>query len=134
MFFIDDSFNCEAKIKKMIKVLLAIKKNFAGIMLFSVILFPMMFLLNVGFSLYPYWKIIQAFVFTIMCTVIFCWPQSKVTFFILSLFLIILMAVFYFVGLMEYAEIVGSTGVGFVIINIISYLPQLIRLGYINRW
>lgn len=118
----------------MIQVLLEINKNIPRIILVSVIIFPVMFLLNVGFSLYPYWKIVQAGIFTIICVVIFCWPQSKVTFFIMSLFLIILMAVFYVVGLMEYAEIVGSTGVGFVIINVVSYLPQLIRLGYIRRW
>ena len=117
----------------MIQVLVNIKKNIVKILLSLTIIFPVMIVLNTGFPIDTYWKIAQSVIFTVVFTIILVWPQSKKTIFWLGLFLIILMMFFYIFSLIEWSNMIGSTGVGFIMINLVSYLPQLIKLGYIKN-
>lgn len=117
----------------MIHVLISFKKNIVKVLLFIILLFPVMLFLNTGFLIETPWKIIQALIFTVVFTAVLIWPGLKKIIFYLGLVLITLTAILYIVSLMEWADIIGSTGFGFVIINLLAYLPQMIKLGYIKR-
>jgi len=108
-------------------------KNSIRILFGLLATFPIMLFLNTGFLWETPWKVVQAVIFAIVFTVIISRSNLKKYFFWLGLILVILMMVLYVIGLIEWADIVGSTGVGIVMINIVSYLPQLIRLGYIKN-
>jgi len=97
------------------------------------VIFPVIFFLNTGFSIDPYWKTIQAVTFSLASCFVLIWPNFRKYIFFISLFLIIIMAIFYIFKLIEWSEIIGSTGIGFVLINLISYLPQLLKKGYIEK-
>lgn len=114
-------------------MLVAIRKNIIKVLKFLLLIFPVMFFLNSGFSLDLNWKVVQAVIFTIIFTVIIIWPQVKKFVFYLSLVLIIFMAIFYTLRLIELADITGSTGIGLIMINLVAYLPQLVKLGYIKK-
>lgn len=115
------------------QVLISLKKNIIRNLLLFLLIFPVIFFLNNGFSLEPYWRMAQVFIFTIVFVAVILWPKARKTIFSLGLVLIILMAIFYTLRLIELADITGSTGSGLVMINLVSYLPQLIKLGYIKN-
>lgn len=117
----------------MTKVLLAFKQNAINAFLLLILFVPVMFLLNLGFSLDPYWKIIQSVIFSITAVTIIVWPRARPAILIISLFLIILMACLYIVNLIEWADMGGSTGIGLIMISFITYLPELVKLGYIRK-
>lgn len=107
-------------------------KIFKCLLLFLVI-FPVMLFINTGFMIDPYWKVIQAAVLVLMLTITIIWPSLRITLFLVSVILIIIMAILYVLRFIEWADIIGSSGIGFIIINLSSYLPQLIKLGYIKN-
>lgn len=115
------------------KVFSGFRKNFTKIFLSFVVALPVMLFLNTGFLIDPYWKIIQSFIFALIFTIVFIWPQLRKTFFWISLLLTLIMAFFYIIGSIEWAEMAGSTGFGFILINLVSYLPQITKLGYIRK-
>ncbi len=117
----------------MIAALWSFKKNITKFLWISLLVFPIIFYLNTGFLLDSYWKIAQAFIFTIVFTAIFIWPQFKKYIFWTILIAFLLTIFLYVVNLIEVADIIGSSGFGLIIINLISYLPQLIKLGYIKK-
>src|SRR3989344_1123601 len=93
------------------------------------LLLPLMLFLNTCFLIESYWKIVQAVIFAIILTLILIWPELKKRIFYIALTLIIVMLFFYTLDLIYLADIVGSTGAGLVLINIVCYLPQLVKVG-----
>ncbi len=61
------------------------------------------------------------------------YPYAKRYVFLLSVILIIVMIPFFVFNLMNKADMLGSTGIGFILLLLISYLPQLIRKGYVEK-
>lgn len=98
-----------------------------------ILIFPIIFYLHVGASTDPYWKIAQSVIFTIVCVFSISIPKSRKIIFWLGFVLIITMAALYIFHLIDWADLVGSTGFGVIIINLISYIPQLVKLGYIKE-
>lgn len=78
-------------------------------------------------------KVSQTVIFTTVLSMIAVWPHLRRFVLLGSLFLIVVMAVLYIANMIEWADMVGSTGVGLIIINLLSYLPQLTKLGYIKK-
>lgn len=113
--------------------LIIFKQNAIKFFLLLIISIPIMFFLNLGFSLNPQWKIFQVMIFSVTLAVIIILHKAKQVILITALFLIIVMVFLYILNFIEWAEMAGSTGVGFIIITILSYLPQLIKLGYIKK-
>lgn len=108
------------------------KYRYLRVMMLTVIIFLVMFFLNAGFLTDDYWKIIQAFIFAVELAVVIVWPKLKIFVFWQILLLIVVMSVFYVVGILELADMVGSTAFGLMIIIGFSYLPQIVKLGYIK--
>lgn len=102
------------------------------ILLFLLIL-VLVFFLNTGFVLDSYWKIAQIVIFTITFYLILFMSKIRRLIFIISLILVIIMGILYVFNLIEWSEIFGSTGIGLIIINLITYLSQLVKLGYIKK-
>ncbi len=99
---------------------------------FILFIFPIMFFLNSGFLTDDYWKIIQAFIFTIEFAVVVVWPKLKIFILWQILLMLVIMGLLYVAGIIEIADMVGSTAFGLVILSILSYLPQIVKLGYIK--
>lgn len=53
--------------------------------------------------------------------------------FILAGILLITMAVFFILGELAWAERFGSSGFGLVLLLLISYVPQFIKKGYVEK-
>lgn len=115
------------------KVLIIVKKTIIRAFLILLLVFPIIFFLNTGLSIEIPWKVIQAIILAVVLTTIVIWPGLRKTFFRIALSLIIIMALLYTVSLLEWAEIIGSTGVGIITVSLLSYLPQMIKLGYIKK-
>ena len=115
------------------KFIVSFRKDFVKILFLFLILYPLIFFLNSGLSVQPFWKIIQAFILTLALITIIIRPSLKLNIFSLSLLLLILMVFFYIIDLINWAEIAGSTGLGLIVINLFGYLPQLVKVGYIKR-
>lgn len=101
--------------------------------LLLIIFFPIMFILNLGFSLNPYWKIIQAVIFSVDIVMLIIWPRVRPAMLLISLILVAFMAGFYVVDLIEWSDMAGSTGIGLIMISFTTYLPELVKLGYIRK-
>lgn len=96
-------------------------------------IFPVIFYLNAGSLTDTYWKVAQSVIFTGVFIMVLVWPQSKKDIFLLGLFLIIIMIVFYVFDLIDWADLAGSTSMGIIMINLLTYLPQIMKLGYIKK-
>lgn len=116
----------------MTKELFFIKKYFLKVLLLLICVFPIMFFLNTGFLLAEYWKIIQAAIFTLVFILLMLSRRTKKYIFIMGLILVLIMVIFYVLSLIEWSDMVGSTGIGLITLCIVSYIPQLIKLGYIK--
>lgn len=55
------------------------------------------------------------------------------TLFILAAVLLILMSLAFVVGKLQWAEKFGSWGFGLVLLLLISYAPQFIKKGYVEK-
>lgn len=53
--------------------------------------------------------------------------------FILAGILLILMSLAFVVGEMSWAERFGSSGFGLVLLLLISYVPQFVKKGYVEK-
>lgn len=78
-------------------------------------------------------KNLQVILFSVVLGCSIVWPVFRKYILLISLCLIILMAILFILDLIYWADILGSTGVGIIIIILFSYLPQLIKLGYIKK-
>lgn len=110
-----------------------IKKKSIKIVIQSLVIFPIIFYLNAGSLTDTYWKVVQSVIFTIILILALTWSQLKKSIFLLGLFLIIIMVLLYVVGLIDWADLVGSTGIGIIMLNLLIYLPQIVKVGYIKK-
>lgn len=77
-----------------------------------------------------YSPVILAFSFTIS----YFYPNIRKKLLIFSFILMLLMLVFYFTQHLDISNWFGSLGFGSLIFIIVSYLPELIRKGYVDRF
>lgn len=98
-----------------------------------VLVLPVLFFLNTGFSTDVIWKTFQTIGFSAVFSLSLVWPISRRYFLILSGLLFIFMASFFIFGRKEWAEILGSTAFGLVTLWLISVLPQIVKRGYVHE-
>lgn len=96
--------------------------------------FILFFFLNTGFYEEPLWQVFQAIFFALVVLFMFLkkvrriWLIYSLTIFFIGMVVSILLEDVFV------AEVFGSTGFGLVIILLVSYLPQLVKDGYIKKW
>lgn len=108
------------------------KKVIKSVLIFILVL-PVLFFLNTGFSADPPWKILQTIGFSAMFSTSLVWHVLRKYFLILSVVLLIIMSVVFIFGQVGWAEIFGSSSFGLVLLLLISYVPQLLKKGYIKN-
>lgn len=84
------------------------------------------------------WNRIDQFVYpavlTIITLIIFFVPRLRKLFFISAFFILSVMILIYLLGDLNLANMVGSFGLALLLIVVSSYIPQLIRKGYLEKF
>ena len=109
------------------------KRSILKFLIIFIFTFPILLFMHTGFSTDSIVKLSQTAIFAWVLSMILVWSNLRRFILLASLFLIILMAVLYIVNMIELANILGSTGFGLIMINLFTYLPQLVKLGYIKN-
>lgn len=86
-----------------------------------------------GFSLDSPIKNLQSIIFTLILSSAIIWPFIRKYFFLVSLVLIIGMAFLFIIGVIEWADNLGSTSIGIIILLLLSHLPVFVKQGYIEK-
>lgn len=94
---------------------------------------PVLLFLNTGFSDSSFWRMAQTTAFSLIFSFILVWPQFKKYILLASGLFIVIMSALFVSGRIENAELFGSSGFGLVLLLLISYVPQLIKKGYIEN-
>lgn len=94
---------------------------------------PILFFVHTGFLTDSPVKNLQVIFFALSLGFAIVWPIYRKYTLLTSFFLIIGMAAFYIFDLMYWADVFGSTSMGLVVLILLSYLPQLIKKGFIER-
>lgn len=108
-------------------------KKIARFLLIFAAVFPVLFFLNTGFSADAPWKTSQTIGFSVAFSISLVWSTTRLYFLILSGVLLTFMSVVFILGELSWAEIFGSSGFGLVLLLLISYVPQLLKKGYIEN-
>lgn len=106
---------------------------FVRFFLILFLIFPAVLFLNSGFLADGYWKMVQALILAVELAAVLVWSKLKMLIFFEIAFLFASMGLFYIFGLVDIADMTGSTAFGLLILNISSYLPQIVKLGYIKN-
>lgn len=101
--------------------------------LILLIVLPVLFFLNTGFSDSSWLVRVQTIAFALVFSMILVWPQIRKFILWTAGFLIMAMAALFITGRIENAELFGSSGFGLVILILIAYLPQFIKKGYVEK-
>lgn len=106
-----------------------------AVKLVSIFIFvlPVLFYLNTGFSADSPWKTFQTIGFSAAFSASLVWPVLRKYFLILSAVLLIMMSVVFVFGQTGWAEVFGSSGFGLILLLLLSYIPQFVKKGYIER-
>lgn len=100
---------------------------------------PLFLVVFFNFSEYGFkWNRIDKFIYPVtlmmLTLVIFLKPKLRKFFLILSLLILLLMIFLYLVDEINMANIVGSFGFVLLIIVVTSYMPQIVKMGYIEKF
>lgn len=109
------------------------KRKILKFIIISIFSLPILLFAHTGPLIDSPIKNLQVILFSAVlgCSVV--WPDFRKYIWPASICLIILMAILFILDLIYWADILGSTGIGLIIINLLSYLPQLVKLGYIKK-
>ncbi|MBI4036761.1 hypothetical protein HY386_02705 [Candidatus Daviesbacteria bacterium] len=77
--------------------------------------------------------IISVLVFSLTATSCIMLVNTRKKLLIISIFLLILMYIFYLFNSLSLANLLGSLGFGMLVIIVLSYLPQFFKKGYIDK-
>lgn len=126
-------YNILAEIQKVKQGFSRMKRKILKFIIISIFALPILFFVHTGFLTDSPIKNLQVILFTAVLGCSIVWSVFRKYILLISLCLIILMAILFILDLIYWADILGSTGIGLIIINLLSYLPQLIKLGYIKK-
>lgn len=101
--------------------------------LIGLIVAPLITFLNTGFANVASLIWIQTAFFIIIFASVLTFPQMRSHYWKAALLLLIIMVAFYIFQNINLANIAGSSSVGIIFILLLSYLPQLVKLGYIKK-
>ena len=102
--------------------------------IYTLILAFVFAVLDNGFSIEPISVLIQPIIFGIIGGTSIMYKNLRRSIIILSLILLILMIVVYLFNLFELANLIGSLGFGILSVTIATYIPDLIRKGFIEKY
>lgn len=102
-------------------------------LLILVLVTPVLFFFNTGFSNGSAWKTFQTIGFSFIFAASLVWSTTRLYFLILSGVLLIFMSVVFILGELSWAEIFGSSSFGLAVLILIIYLPQIIKKGYVEK-
>lgn len=99
-----------------------------------VVLAYIFIILNIGVKINQISQVIQPLIFAV--SVVICIFSSKFRKYIiqLSLVLLLFMVLSYLFNFLEISNWVGSLGFGLLFITVFSYVPKLIKKGYIEKF
>jgi len=98
-----------------------------------ILILPFIFFFHTGFLVAFNITNLQAALFSMILSSLIVWPVLKKYVFLISAILIIGMLPFFLFNIMDWANIMGSTGIGFVLLLLLSYLPDFIKRGYVEK-
>lgn len=104
---------------------------------FIIILFILTIFFNFleyGFSWEGADKFIYSIALAVMAGVNFFIPYSRRYFLLAAYALLAIMVIFYLINQLPLSEAVGSFGFAILLIVMVSYLPTLIKKGYLERF
>lgn len=103
--------------------------------LILIILFTLLFfVLDFGFSFNHVSQIIQPLIFATTAAICILYPYYKKPILFISQVLLFLMVVTYLIKMLDFSNWIGSLGFGMLFITIFSYLPQIFKRGYIEKF
>ncbi len=94
---------------------------------------PVIFFLHTGFIIRFDSLTFQAMLFSLVFSLAIVRPLIRKYVFILSVALIFAVAPFFILNIMDWANILGSTGMGFVLLLVLTYLPDFIKKGFLEK-
>jgi len=111
-------------------------------MLTKIIFIPILFIffvfiftiLDTGMEVNQLVLLIQPVIFALSAVIGIFFNALRKAILIISLALLSLMVFTYLLNLLEISNWIGSLGFGMLIIVIVSYLPNLIREGFIHKY
>lgn len=99
------------------------------------VIFTFIFLvLENGLADYQFNQVIQPIIFAAALVSNIFYPQIRKYTIQLSLFLLILMVITYMFNSISISNWFGSLGFGLLFITVFSYLPQLIKKGFVEKY
>lgn len=108
-------------------------KKIARLLAIFVLVLPIVMFFHTGFLTDSLIKNIQTVIFSFVFGLIIIWPEFKKYILLISVILIVGIVPLFAMNIIILADIFGSTGVGFVLLSMISYLPQFIKRGYVEK-
>ncbi|MEK7616866.1 MAG: hypothetical protein AAB414_02340 [Patescibacteria group bacterium] len=97
-----------------------------------VISFTALLFLNTGFNANS-WEYLQSFILALTFTCNLIWPRTRRITLFLAVVFILPMIVLFTLKRIDMANAFGSTAIGIVSLSMVSYLPQLVKKGYIEK-
>lgn len=109
-------------------------KKIIFIPLLFIIFFSIFTTLDIGMEVKELIQLIQPMFFTLTVIISVFFLKLRKVILIIALFLLLLMVFTYLLSFLAISSWIGSLGFGMFTIVIISYLPELIKKGYIERY
>lgn len=101
------------------------------IFLTSVVLFFLFIILEYGHLSISFNEAIQPVILTLATILIFFQGKFRHNIFRISLIMLVLMVLFYFLNQFSVSNWIGSLGIGILTVLIISYFPEFTKNGHI---
>lgn len=76
---------------------------------------------------------VEIFAFALITEILIFWQYFRLVFIICANILFLLMIILFVFNMPEVANVFGSLGFGIFLITALSYLPQLIKYGHIEK-
>lgn len=112
-------------------------KNFVAVLItipFIWIFIILGFGLNVNLLEIALFKFIQPVIFAVTATICIFFPFLRKYLLMVSLTLLIFMILTYLFNLFDFANWTGNLGFGILAIVVFSYIPQLLKKGYLEKY
>ena len=108
-------------------------------LLFKFLILPVFLVVSFNFLEYGFkWNKVDQFIFPailmISTLIIFLIPKLRKLFFISSFFILSIMIILYLFNELNLANIAGSFGFALLLIVISSYIPQIIKGGFVEKY
>lgn len=108
-------------------------------LLFKFLILPIFLVVFFNFLEYGFkWNRVDKFIYpailAIITLIVFLIPKLRKLFFIFSFLMFSLMVLLYLLNKLNLADIVGSFGFALLLIVISSYIPEIIKKGFVERF